>query len=97
MKFINQDISTGENNNTSNNERNENSVSVLSPEENGGKGELEFNKNNRESFEKLMSESSTDKDTYWDKNNPFVKLILLILAVVIVVGALYYIIAYMNK
>lgn len=94
MKFINEDISTGENKKE---ENNENSISVVTPNTNSGKEELEFNKNKRENFEKLMEDSSTDKDVYWDKNNPFVKLILLVLAVIIVVGAAYYIITYMNS
>lgn len=60
-------------------------------------GELEFNKRNREDFEKLMKESSTNLDGYWDKNNPFVKIILLILGVLIIAGAIFYITAYLNK
>ena len=49
--------------------------------------EVEVNKKNREDYEKLMEESSTNLDGYWDKNNTFVKLLLLGLFVIIVVGA----------
>ena len=49
--------------------------------------ELEVNKKNREDYEKLMKESSTNLDGFWDSNNIFVKLILLVLFIVIVVGS----------
>ena len=56
--------------------------------------ELEFNKRKREDYENLMKESSTNLDGYWDKNNPFVKILLLILAGIIVFGVVYYALAY---
>ena len=56
--------------------------------------ELEFNKQKREDYENLMQESSTNLDGYWDKNNPIVKIILLVLAAVIVFGVIYYALAY---
>lgn len=59
--------------------------------------ELEFNKNKREGYEQLMRESSTNTDGYWDKNNPIVKIILLVLFVVIVIGAGYYILTFYNN
>ena len=59
--------------------------------------ELNFNKNKREDYEKLMQESSTNKDGYWDSNSPFLRIFLLVLGVIIVVGSLYYIITFMNK
>ena len=58
--------------------------------------ELEFNKNKREDYEQLMRESSTKTDGYWDKNNPIVKIILFVLFIVIVIGAVYYIMMYNN-
>lgn len=58
--------------------------------------ELEFNKNKREGYEQLMRESSTKTDGYWDKNNPIVKIILFVLFVIIVVGAVYYIMMFNN-
>ena len=56
--------------------------------------ELEFNKRKREDYENLMKESSTNLDGYWDKNNPFVKILLLILAGIIVFGVVYYALVY---
>lgn len=52
------------------------------------KEELEFNKRNREDYEQLMEESSSKLDGYWDKDNLFVKFLLLGLLVVIVVGCI---------
>lgn len=49
--------------------------------------ELEVNRKNREDYEQLMKESSTNLDGFWDSNNIFVKLILLVLLVIIVVGS----------
>ena len=77
----------------------ENKEEKVSEEENqiNNKGELDFNKNNRESFEKLMEDSSVNKDGYWDSNNIFVKLLLLILGVIIICGVVYYVFTYMNN
>ncbi|MBQ6324340.1 MAG: hypothetical protein IJI22_05870 [Bacilli bacterium] len=52
--------------------------------------ELEVNKKNREDYENLMEKSSTQLDGYWDKNNAFVKLLLLVLGAIIVLGVIYY-------
>lgn len=56
--------------------------------------ELEFNKNKREDYEELMKKSSTQLDGYWDKNNIFVRLLLLILGVIIIIGVAYYVTTY---
>lgn len=61
------------------------------------RNELDFNKKNREDFEKLMDESSTNKENYWDINNPVVKGLLLLIGLVILVGAAYFIIKYINR
>ncbi|MBR2828768.1 MAG: hypothetical protein IKE70_06010 [Bacilli bacterium] len=61
------------------------------------KEELEFNKKNREDYEKLMEESSTKLDGYWDKNDPIVKIILLILGVIIIGGILYFVLPNLGK
>ena len=58
---------------------------------------LDFNKKNREDYENLMADSSSKLDGYWDKENPFVVLVLVILLAIIVVGSIYYISAYMGK
>jgi len=59
------------------------------------KDELEFNKKNREDYENLMEESSSKKDMYWDKNNPFVKILLGFIGIIILAGATYYIVTYL--
>ena len=64
---------------------------------NEDKQELEFNKKNREGYEQLMKDSSTNLDGYWDRKNPFVIIILFVLAVIIVVGSIYYITTYINS
>lgn len=56
--------------------------------------ELEFNKKNRENYENLMSESSTQLDGYWDSKNPFVKIFLLALLAFIVLGVIYYVMTF---
>ncbi len=63
---------------------------------NDSQKELEINKKNREDYEKLMKESSTNLDGYWDKNNTFVKLLLLILGIIIVVGVIFFLYQYSN-
>ena len=77
-----------------------NDIIEVTPEEDPvsvEKGELEFNKNNRENYEKLMEDSSTKKDDYWDSNNVFVKLLLLILGIIIIGGVVYYVFSYMGS
>lgn len=56
--------------------------------------ELEVNKKNREEFERLMDNAANKHDSYWDKSNPVVKLILWLLLILIVLGTLYYIISW---
>lgn len=63
--------------------------------ENNEKEELEFNKKNREDFEDLMDKSSVNKEGYWDSNNPFVRLVLILIGLVILAGAAYYIVTYL--
>lgn len=50
--------------------------------------ELDINRKNREGYEQLMKESSTQLDGYWDINNPFVKVVLIGLLVVIAIGSI---------
>lgn len=52
--------------------------------------ELQVNKDNREYFEDLMKKSSTQLDGYYDRNNPFIRLLLLVLLAVIIFGVVYY-------
>lgn len=58
--------------------------------------ELEINRKNREAYEKLMEDSKTNLDSYYDKNNIYVKLILLLLFVFIICGLVYYILLYLR-
>lgn len=59
--------------------------------------ELDINRQNRENYENLMKDSATNLDGYWDKNNAFVKLFLIVLALAILVGVGYYIMMYLNS
>lgn len=63
---------------------------------NNQNAELEVNRKNREDYEKLMEESSTSLDDYWDKNNLFVRLLLIGLLIVIAVGSVITILSYFN-
>ncbi|MBQ6134936.1 MAG: hypothetical protein IJI60_01295 [Bacilli bacterium] len=56
--------------------------------------ELEFNRKNREEYETLMKEASTDLDQYWDSNNIVVKIFFTLLAIGIIVGVVYYFMIY---
>ena len=56
--------------------------------------EVDINKKNREDYEQLMKESSVNLDGYYDKKNPFVRILLLLLGVVIVGGVIYYALLY---
>jgi len=60
--------------------------------------ELEFNKKNREDYEQLMKDSSTNLDDYYDKKNPIVQILLLVIGVFILIGIAYYVLLYLaNK
>ena len=63
---------------------------------NNENNELDVNKQKREEYENLMKDSSTQTEGYWDKNNLFVRLVLLILGIVIVLGVVYYALAYFS-
>lgn len=59
--------------------------------------ELDINRKNREGYEQLMKESSTQLDGYWDINNPFVKAVLIGLLVVIAIGSIIIFGSYFTK
>ena len=62
------------------------------------KDELEFNKKNREDFETLMKDSSTNLDDYYDKKNPVVQIFLFVIGIFILIGIAYYVLLYLaNK
>lgn len=58
--------------------------------------ELDVNRKNREDYERLMDESSTKLDDYWDKNNLFVRILLIGLLIVIAIGSIITFISYFN-
>ncbi len=64
---------------------------------NNGNQELEVNKQKREEYEQLMQDSSTQLNDYYDKKNPFVRLLLLVLGVIIILGVVYYGLVYLGK
>lgn len=51
--------------------------------------DLDFNKKNRDDYENLMADSSTQLDGYWDRKNPFVIIVLLILLGIIIFGTIF--------
>lgn len=59
--------------------------------------ELDINRKNREGYEQLMKESSTQLDGYWDINNPFVKVVLIGLLVIIAIGSIIIFGSYFTK
>lgn len=50
---------------------------------------VEVNKKNQEEYNKLMNEASSNTDIYYDKKNPVIKIILLVLAIIIVLGVFF--------
>ena len=56
--------------------------------------DLEVNKKNREDFENLMKETETNKDNYWDKNDPIVKALLGFIGLVILAGVTYFVVKF---
>lgn len=57
----------------------------LNEDDNGS----DVNKQNADYYRRLMKESQTNKDDYYDKNNPVVRIILLLLFAFIVLGSIY--------
>lgn len=53
---------------------------------------LQVNKSNQEKFKNIMDNASTKYDSYWDINNPVIKVVLIALGVIIAVGLIYYIV-----
>lgn len=52
--------------------------------------DLETNKKNSEEFDRVMDNASKKYDSYLDRNNIFVRLVLFCLFTFIVLGCLYY-------
>ena len=58
--------------------------------------EVDVNRKNREQFEDLMDKSGSNRDVYFDKNNPIVRIVKLILFLIIVGAFVYYLLTYLN-
>ena len=95
MAFFDQNVN--EENNKEESTIVEEEKSVFAEEEAPAEDEeLEVNKKNRVAYESLMEESKTKLDSYYDKNNIFVKLILFLLLIFIVCGLIYYVLLYLG-
>lgn len=55
---------------------------------------LDVNRKNREDYEQLMQESSTKLDDYWEKDNIFVKILMVVLLIAIIIGSLIVLVPY---
>lgn len=73
---------------------NENNGQVINNSNDYTSGNLDVNTKNSAEFEQLMENASTNYDSYWDKNNPLIKAIMIILLIIIVAGVAYYIISW---
>lgn len=51
---------------------------------------LETNKKNSEEFDRVMDNAAKNYDAYMDRNNIFVRIVLLCLLAFIILGSLYY-------
>ena len=50
---------------------------------------IDVNEKNSEDYEKLMKASSTDVDRYyWDRKNPAVRILLMILFAIVILGSI---------
>ncbi len=59
--------------------------------------DLEVNRKNQTAYEKLVDESKTSLDSYYDKNNIFIRVIRLALVVFIMVGFAYYFLLWLSQ
>ena len=51
--------------------------------------DLEVNKKNSETYENLMNDAGRKLDGYWDSNDYFVRILLVVLAIIILVGSIF--------
>lgn len=59
--------------------------------------DLEVNRKNQTAYEKLVDESKTSLDSYYDKNNIFIRVLRLALVVFIMVGFAYYFLLWLSQ
>ena len=57
----------------------------------------ESNDKNKEEFQTIMDKAAVKTDDYYDKNNPFVKIILILLALFIIGSVIWMIVTYMGS
>ena len=55
------------------------------------------NRKNKEEFENIMDNASKKLDSYWDKNNIFIKIITYIIWTFAILGVLYYLILWFSN
>lgn len=66
-------------------------------QDNKDNNELEFNRINRETSEKIMKDGSYNRDMYWDIHNPFVVVVLIVLGAIIILGFIFYLLMFVNS
>ncbi len=52
------------------------------------------NERNQQEFDRVMKNAAKKNDSYWDRNNPFLRALLIVLAIIAIVGCAYYIISW---
>ncbi len=57
----------------------------------------DVNQSNQHQFDQIMDNASVHTDDYWDKNNPILKFILIILGIFIFFGVVYFAYQYYSK
>lgn len=83
--------------NDMNNNYNENNTNNSWSNVDNNYQELETNKKNSEEFEKVMNNASKKYDSYLDRNNPIVKILLFCICAFVLLGCLYYIIQWVAR
>ena len=58
--------------------------------------DIDVNRENEEFYNNLIEDSRRKTDGYWDRNNPVIKGLLIVLLMIGVVGFIYYLIVLLN-
>ncbi|MBE6157897.1 MAG: hypothetical protein E7160_03795 [Firmicutes bacterium] len=58
--------------------------------------DIDVNRQNEDLYNNLIENSRRKTDDYWDRNNPVVKGLLIVLLIIGVVGFIYYVIVGLN-
>ncbi len=59
--------------------------------------ELDVNEKNQEQYNHLIEHSRQKDDIYWDRNNPIVKILLIVLFAIAVIGTIYYVMLWFSS